>query len=70
MQKLSNATAGRHIVKWIFTEPEIREHLKSIQIEEGRGVTVLSNIRSGGLLLRSDAGSFYVDCESLAGITV
>ena len=70
MQKLSNAAAGRYIIKWIFTEPEIRENLKSIQIEEGKGVTVLSNIHKGGLLLRSDACSFYVDCEALAGITV
>lgn len=70
MQKLCNASAGCYTVKWIFAEPEIRQILSNICIEVGVDITILKNNPLGGILLRSAAGSFYVDPELLAGITV
>ena len=70
MQKLNNASEGRYIIKWIFTEPELKAALSSINIETGKEVTILRRHTLGGMLLRSEAGSFFIDSDALAGITV
>ncbi len=70
MQKLNIASEGRYTIKWIFTEPEIKSALSEIQIEVGKSITVLRRHPLGGSLLRSDAGSFFIDADILAGITV
>lgn len=70
MQKLSNAPQGRYTIKWIFTEPELKQELKDICIEVGKDITVLLRNPMGGVLLRSEAGSFFVDSDALSGITV
>ena len=70
MQKLSNATAGKYTIKWIFTDPELSQLLKSIRIEAGKEIQVISSSRFGSILLRSEAGAFLMDREALAGVTV
>lgn len=70
MQKLSNAEAGRYTIKWIFVEPELRKMLSSICIDKGKDVTVIRRNPLGGILLRSEAGSFFLDSDILTGITV
>jgi len=70
MQKLNKASEGIYTVKWIFTEPELKSLLAEIHIEVGETITVLRKLPLGGTLLRSDAGSFYIDSDALAGITV
>ncbi len=70
MIKLSNAPRGRYTIKWIFTEPEVSRALQAISIETGKDVTVLGRNPLGGILLRSEAGAFFVDSELLAGITM
>ena len=70
MQKLNKVSKGRHLIKWIFTEPEIQSLLSDIRIEAGREVTVLMRNPLGGSLLRSDAGTFFIDSDVLARITV
>ena len=61
MQKLSNAAAGRYMIKWIFVEPELRKVLSSICIDKGKIVTVVKRNPLGGILLKSEAGSFFID---------
>lgn len=70
MQKLSNAAAGRYTIKWIFVEPELRKVLSGICIDKGKIVTVVRRNPLGGILLKSEAGSFFIDSDILAGITV
>ncbi len=69
MKKLSNAGAGRYTVKWIFTEPDLKQLLADIRIEVGKEITVVSN-RFGQIFLRSEAGAFVLDAEAAAGVTV
>ena len=70
MQKLGNAEAGRYTIKWIFVEPELRQILSSICIDKGKDVTVVKRNPLGGILLRSEAGSFFIDTDILTGISV
>ena len=70
MQKLSHAGSGRYTIKWIFAEPELEEILKGLRIEAGREVTVIRNSPFGGLVLRSEAGSFAMNREAVSGISV
>ena len=70
MQKLSNAEKGNYTVKWIFTEPGLRKLLSDIRIEVGKEITVLSNNRRNGVLLKSEAGSFFIEADALWGVTV
>ena len=70
MQKLSNAGKGNYTVKWIFTEPGLRKLLSDIRIEVGKEITVLSNNRRNGVLLKSEAGSFFIEADALWGVTV
>lgn len=70
MQKLSQAKAGRYTIKWIFAEPELEQALKALRIEAGAEVTVIRNSLFGGLVLRSEAGSYAMNAEAVAGITV
>ncbi len=70
MQKLSKASEGKYTIKWIFTEPEIESILSAIHIEVGKTVTVLRRYPLGGVLLRSDSGSYFIDTDILTGITV
>lgn len=69
MQKLSNAAAGKYTIKWIFTEPGLKNTLSEMKLEVGKEVTVISN-RLGMLLVRSEAGSFAIDPDAVFGITV
>ena len=70
MQKLSEATKGRYTVKWIFTEPGLRKLLSDIRIDVGSTITVLNRSKGGGVLLRSEAGAYYVEADALWGVTV
>lgn len=69
MKKLSDARAGKYTVKWIFTEPDLKRILSEIRIEVGKEITVVSNC-FGQILLRSEAGSFVIDSEAAAGVTI
>ena len=69
MKKLSHAKAGRYTVKWIFTEPDLKQLLSDIRVEVGREITVISN-SFGNILIRSEAGSFVLDAEAAAGVTI
>ncbi len=69
MKKLSDARAGKYTVKWIFTEPDLKRILSEIRIEFGKEITVVSNC-FGQILLRSEAGSFVIDSEVAAGVTI
>ena len=69
MKKLSDARAGKYTVKWIFTEPDLKRILSEIRIEFGKEITVVSNC-FGQILLRSEAGSFVIDSEAAAGVTI
>ena len=69
MQKLSDAAAGRYTVKWIFTEPDLKQILKEIRIEVGKEITVISNC-FGQILLRSETGAYIIDAEAAWGVTV
>ena len=69
MKKLSDARAGKYTVKWIFTEPDLKRILSEIRIEVGKEITVVSNC-FGQILLRSEAGSFIIDSEAAAGVTI
>ncbi len=70
MQKLNKASEGQYMIKWIFTDPELKSLLSAIHIDVGKTVTILRRYPLGGVLLRSDAGSYYIDADILAGITV
>ena len=70
MQKLSDAARGRYTVKWIFTEPGLKKTLADMCVEVGKEITVISANRHGGVLLRSEAGSFFVESDALFGVTV
>ena len=70
MQKLNTADKGRYTIKWIFTEPEIKDLLASIHIDVGREVTVINRHPLGGTLLRSDIGKYFIDSDILCRITV
>ena len=69
MKKLSDARAGKYTVKWIFTEPDLKRILSEIRIEVGKEITVVSNC-FGQILLRSEAGSFVIDSEAAAVVTI
>lgn len=44
MQALSKAQAGEtYTVKWMFTEPEIKEFLRERAVEEGSMIRVIQN---------------------------
>ena len=70
MQKLDKVSKGRYLIKWIFTEPEIKSALSQLHIEPGKEVTVINRHPLGGSLLRSAAGAFFIDSDVLARITV
>ena len=70
MQKLDKVSKGRYMIKWIFTEPDIKSVLSELHIEPGKEVIVLNRHPLGGSLLRSAAGAFFIDSDILAGITV
>ncbi|MBQ9015487.1 MAG: hypothetical protein IJ109_05140 [Firmicutes bacterium] len=69
MQKLSHAAAGSYTVKWIFTEPDLKQILKDLCIEVGKEITVISN-SFGQILLRSEAGAFVIEADAALGVTV
>jgi ferrous iron transport protein A len=69
MQALSTVDAGSYTVKWMFGVPEVLAYMRSMEIEEGNTIQVISRSMDG-LLVRSGSHRVAIGNEVAARIQV